>query len=242
MRHALITSLTLLTFWAFLAPVSAEDPKGRTPEHNWQSHADVAKKVQELFEKVNTFQSPFVITTVDGTRGRTMSGTCYYQKPGKLRFAFDNPSGDLIVSDGKILWVYIARLGAVGKQDLQLSKKNEANKDIFLKSPGAGLSRLFRKYHYKFDGQRQPRQEDGGSFFVLDMEQREKIGGYENIKLFIDSSSYLIRRAAATDGYGKKTTISFGNPVVNGTLEGKLFQYQPGESVRVVFNPLVNEQ
>ncbi len=211
------------------------------PEHNWKSHAEVAKKVQEVFEAVDTFSAPFTIQTVDGTRSRSMSGTCYYQKPGKLRFAFDNPAGDLIVSDGKILWVYIRRLNAAGKQDLQSSRKNESGKDIFLKSPGTGLSRLFRKYHYRFDGKKQPREDDGAAVFVLDMEQREKIGGYENIKLFVDSASYMIKKAVATDGYGKKTTISFSKPAVNQSLEGKLFQYQPGEGVRVVQNPLVNE-
>lgn len=179
--------------------------------------------------------------TNDGKKSTTMSGHCYYQKPGKIRYEFDQPNGNLIVSDGRILWVFIKRLGAVGKQDLTLKKKNESDSDIFSTTPGPGLSRLFRKYHYKFDKPQQPRKFDDGTFFVLEMEQREKIGGYETILLYIDPSNYLIRKAEATDSYGKRTVISFSAIELDPQLEGKLFQYQPEDNIRIVLNPLVSE-
>jgi len=225
-----------ILIWALiiaLFPLAAQ-------EHLY-SPQGVAQKSKDIFDKMESFSSRFTINTVDGNRSRTMSGICYFQKPSKIRFEFSDPPGNLIVSDGHLLWVYISRLRIAGKQDLRLEIKNENDQPIFSDSPETGLARLFRKYHYRFDSEDQPRQEDGGKYFVLDMVQREKIGGYETIKLYIDAATYLIHKAVAADSYGKKTTITFQNPASDVAVQGSLFQYQPDESVRVVNNPLVNE-
>lgn len=214
---------------------------GLTAEEKRISHADVARSVMAVYEKMGSYSASFQITSQDGNNARAMSGQCFYKGPGKIRFDFDNPAGNLIVSDGRTMWVYIRRLNAVGKQDLRLQKKDESGKNIFQDTAGPGVSRLFRKYHYRFDRPEQPRNEDGSSVFVLDMDQREKTGGYEKIKLYVDASSYLIRKAVASDSQGKSTTLVFRNPALNPPLEGKLFQYDPPESVRVVPNPLVSE-
>jgi outer membrane lipoprotein carrier protein len=51
----------------------------------------------------------------------------------------------------------------------------------------------------------------------------------------------LIKKAVATDGFGRVTSIKFSSQKVNPPLEGKLFQFHPDDSMRVVFNPLVND-
>ena len=47
--------------------------------------------------------------TKQGKKVKTMGGTCYYKKEGKIRFVFSNPSGDVIVSNGKKLYYRIYR-------------------------------------------------------------------------------------------------------------------------------------
>lgn len=210
------------------------------PDHNWNSHAEVAKKVMAKFADAKTYTAQFNIRTTEGRSTRTLTGQLYYKKPGKVRFAFSQPAGNLMVSDGKILWVYIRSINAAGKQDLTLKTVDESKRPVFAVMPGPGLTRLFRKYHYRFDGTKQPRTEDGQSVFVLDLEQREKIGGFERMKLYIDATSYLIVRADADDGQGKQSVIRLSGIQLDTSLDGKLFQYDPG-SARVIDNPLVNE-
>jgi outer membrane lipoprotein-sorting protein len=227
----------LLLIALLVLPLSALQPQ----THNWASHAEVAKKTREKFNNVKTFSSEFRLTTVDGKTTRQMKGILHYGQGGKIRFDFHSPSGDFIVSDGKIMWIYIHRLGAAGKQDLSMDVKDENDGGIFLASPGPGLDRLFSKYHYRFDSMEQPREVDGKRAFVLDLTQRVKIGGFEAIKLFINPESFLIEKAIGTDSLGKRTTIEFFNQKIDPPLEGKIFQYSPGENVRVVNNPLVSE-
>lgn len=240
MRSALPGALMMIILLMTTSvSVTAEDPE--EPPHHWHSHSAVAKKVIEVFEKMNTYRAHFDINTTSGKSHKSMSGTVYYQKPGRVRFDFSRPGGDFILSDGNILWIYIRRLSTVGKQDLKLKVKNENGQNVFLSNPEEGLSRLFRKYHYRFDTVEQPRVEDGQEYFVLDLEQREKIGGYEKIKLFVDTESYLIKKAIAWDGDGKETSIRFRSITTDTQLEGKLFQYKPDDRVRVVMNPLVSD-
>lgn len=210
------------------------------PDHNWHSHAEVKRKLLKKFEAADTYTAQFSIRTTEGRSTRVLTGQLYYKKPNKVRFAFSQPAGNLMVSDGRILWVYIRRLNAAGKQDLSLKTVNESKRPVFAVTPGPGLSRLFRKYHYRFDGTKQPRVEDGNTVFVLDLEQREKIGGFEHMKLFIDSSTFLIHKAIADDGQGKQSVIQLSSIKLNAPLEGTLFQFDPG-TARVVDNPLVNE-
>lgn len=209
--------------------------------HNWNSHAEVARKIMDTFDGMDSYSANFTIKTVEGRSVRNMAGKVYYKKGGKVRFDFTSPSRDFILSDGKILWIYINRIRAVGKQSLELNVQNESGRDVFLKDPDRGIRRLFSKYHYRFDTVEQPRKIDGKEYFVMDLEQREKIGGYENIKLFVDPESYLIQKAIAESGAGKVSTIEFSSIKTNPTLEGSLFNYKPDDSIRVVNNPLVNE-
>lgn len=199
------------------------------------SHAEVARKVQDRYEKVENYQANF---TIQSKGGKTMTGTAYYQAPARMSFDFTNPAGNRIVSDGKTLWIKIARLNAVGKQDLTLKPK-ESEKDIFSVAPGPGLKRLFKRYHYKFDKLEQPREVDGKPCYILDMEQKEKVGGFERILLFVDSETFLVYKAEATDSTGETTTITLKNIRTDIQLEGKVFQFQPDDNDQVVANPLV---
>jgi outer membrane lipoprotein carrier protein len=199
------------------------------------SHAEVARKVMDKYEKIENYRASFAIQSKGG---RNMKGTAYYQAPARLSFDFSSPAGNRIVSDGKVLWIKIARLNAVGRQDLTLKPKNES-KDIFSVAPGPGLKRLFNRYHYKFDKIEQPREVDGRPCYILEMEQKEKVGGFEHILLYVDAEKFMVYRAQATDGTGETTTITLRDIRTDIQLEGKVFQFQPDDNDQVVANPLV---
>jgi len=210
--------------------------------HNWNSPSEVVKKIKKTYAEINSYTANFKINTVRNKKTKNMSGTSYYKNPGKIKYSFNNPAGDEIVSDGKTLWIYINRLGAVGKQDLTLDKKDSSG-SIFQTSSAKGLDRLFRKYHYKFNSINQPQKDetDGKQYFVLALDQRVKIGGFEKMLLYVDSEEYLIRKTVAVDARGKETTIIFSNYNLNPELEDGIFNYHISGNAKIVNNPLVTE-
>lgn len=96
------------------------------PAHNWNSPSEVVKQVKKKFNDLSSYKANFQIQTVSNKKSKNMRGVCLYKKGGRIRYQFSDPSGDEIVSDGKTLYIYIARLNAVGKQDLTLNKSNKS--------------------------------------------------------------------------------------------------------------------
>ena len=209
-------------------------------EHGWNSPAMIARKVIEKFDKLESYKAQFYIETKVGKKIKKMSGTCLYKKVGKMRFDFSSPYGDKIISDGKTLWIYIKKLNAVGRQSLTLEKKRD-NRPIFTEFSGPGLTRLFRKYHYRFDNIQQPRIIGKEKFFILDLKQKVKIGGFAKIKLFIAQNSYLIKKAVAVNDFGLTSTISFKNIRTNINIQDGKFRFNIPGNAKIVQNPLVNE-
>ncbi len=227
-------NLIILFLGIFITPSPVESENSL---NKWKSHSSVVKEVIKTYENINTLKVYFTIQT----KNKISMGIAYYQKPGKTRFEFSKPSGDLLISDGKTLWIVVGSQNLVGKQDLTLNAKDENNKPIFSVLPVKGIQHLFERYHYKFDDINQPKEIDGKKYYVLVLEQKEKIGGYEKMKIFINAETFLIEKAIAEGNYGIVTTVNFSNFSKNIELEGKLFQFNPPENSRIVSNPLVSE-
>ncbi|PJZ76724.1 LolA family protein [Leptospira neocaledonica] len=212
-------------------------------KHHWNSPSEVVKKVRKTFSDLKSYKADFVIQTEANKKVVTKKGVCYYKKGGKIKYEFSDPSGDEIVSDGKTLWIFIKRLNAAGKQDLTLNKSNKSG-PIFSPMTEEGLSRIFRKYHYKFESIEQPQisPKDNRQYFVLALEQREKIGGYETMTLYVDAQTSFIKKAVASDGRGKTTTVEFFGLDPNADIEDGVFNFRPDGNSKIVNNPLVSEE
>ncbi len=91
MRIFILSLLALI----FAAPAFAAD---------WD--ADV-KKAEDYLNNLKSAQARFVQTTHDGTQ---LVGTFYLDRPGKLRFEYDEPIEDFVVADGVFIYFYDAEL------------------------------------------------------------------------------------------------------------------------------------
>lgn len=66
------------------------------------------KQAEEYLKNLKSARARFVQTTHDGTQ---LVGTFYLKRPGKLRFEYDDPIKDFVVSDGYFIYFYDAELG-----------------------------------------------------------------------------------------------------------------------------------
>lgn len=90
MRH--IFALTLLSFLCVAFVPSA---KAQT------AAADI-QKAENYLRSINTLQAEFIQKAHNGSR---LSGTFYLDRPGRLRFEY-NEVGDFIVADGAFIYFY----------------------------------------------------------------------------------------------------------------------------------------
>jgi outer membrane lipoprotein carrier protein len=201
--------------------------------------SDVARAMQAKFKSLKAYQADFSLSIKDMNKTRVSTGLATYGEGGKLNFTFSQPSGDLIISNGQMLYVYVARLRAVGKQPLKTKDKD--GKAIFNAGTSEGLSNLFRRYHYRFDRPEQPREAEGGKYYILDLKEKEITGGYDKITLFVDPESYLIQKMRASSPSGRTVELRFSNIRLNPTLDPKVFQFKEPDNVKIVDNPLTTE-
>ncbi len=201
--------------------------------------SDVARQMQSKFKTLKGYQADFTLSIKDTNKTRVSSGTATYGEGGKLNFTFSQPAGDLIVSNGQTLFVYVARLRAVGRQPLKAKDKD--GKSLYGAGTSEGLSNLFRRYHYRFDKPEQPREVEGGKFYILELKEKEITGGYDKITLFVHTDSYLIHKMRASSPSGRSVELTFANIKLNPPIDAKLFQFKEPDNAKIVDNPLTTE-
>lgn len=201
--------------------------------------SDVARTMQSKFKSLKAYQADFSLSIKDLNKTRVSSGVATYGEGGKLNFTFSQPAGDLIVSNGQTLFVYVSRLKAVGKQPLKTKDKD--GKSLYSAGTAEGLSNLFRRYHYRFDKPEQPREVEGGKYFILDLKEKEITGGYDKITLFVQPETYLIQKMRASSPSGRTVELTFSNIKLNPQIDAKVFQFKEPDNVKIVDNPLTTE-
>lgn len=69
--------------------------------------ANAARRAEAWLRDLDTARARFIQTAQDGTQ---LVGTFYLNRPGKLRFEYDDPIEDFIVADGFFIYFYDATL------------------------------------------------------------------------------------------------------------------------------------
>ena len=201
---------------------------------------NVVDKIKNRFKEMKTYQADFKIVTektmADSKRKKTTTsrGNVYYKKGGLVNFSFTQPSKDVIISNGKKMWIYINSLNAVGVQTLE-GKGNVYNANTY-----EGLVSLFSRYHYYLQSHDQPVTIKGHPYYILVLKERVASGGFTDILLQVDAKSYLISSMEATSPQGKKVYLTFSKIVLDKELPNSLFQFKVEGSTRVIEEPMTN--
>lgn len=197
---------------------------------------DIVSKVQKKFEGLETYQAQFKITSEKLGKKIIQRGVIKYKDSGRLLIDFHQPYGQKIVSDGKSMWIYIPAMNVVAEQDLE----NDAG--LFSSASGAGLKRLFRKYHYRFASKEQPkRMKDGDKKYTLLLRQKEKKSGFRKIKLWI-SEDFFIEKATGETSTGKTVEITFSKIQTDLDLPNGEFKFDMPAHARIIRNPMISEE
>lgn len=88
---------------------------GATGVANVAYAADAVTMLRNFVKNVQTARANFtqVVTSPDGKKTRKSTGTLEFQRPDKFRFAYAGPTEQLIVGDGKKVWLYDTDLNQV---------------------------------------------------------------------------------------------------------------------------------
>lgn len=203
----------VLLVWVVFFPVHccfASDGFSRLEEKLGHFHSMVARFQQKVYDDY----------------GNTLSyttGSVSIERPGKFRWYTKSPTEQLILSDGRKLWVYDIDLEQATIQRYEPSSES---------LPALLLTGNTKDLQDKF------------SVTVTGPEQRERFSLapiasendslFQRVELFFNNKK--ISRMLFEDNLGQQTDLVFSNVRINPTIKSSQFQFKAPQGVDVIDN------
>ena len=155
---------------------------------------------------------------VTGGQASRASGTLELKRPGRFRWTYDTPFAQLIVGDGKRLWVFDKELNQVSTRKLD---------DALGSSPAAllaGSNEIERDYRLKNLGMQ-------NGFDWLEATPKKE-GSFNSVRMGFKGSE--LAGMVLTDSFGQTTTLTFSQVQKNPKIDPDRFRFTPPKGVDVV--------
>ncbi len=179
------------------------------------------ERLNKFMKKAKTVEATFTqeVVSEQGQIIQTALGKFYLKRPGKFRWEYQSPTPQLIVGDGKKLWVYDKDLEQVTVKPM---------KKALGSSPAAIL---MRKHDLNDDYlvlERSPRE---GMLWV-DLRPKKKNGDFKRILIGLDDIG--VQAMDLYDQFGQITMIRFQESDYNKPLKDSLFKFKPPAGADVI--------
>ena len=189
---------------------------------------EAVSALEQTQRRVTDLKAPFRQTALNKALNQTVEarGTLYLRKPGRLRWEYQTPTPQEIVSDGAKLWIYTPELKQVNVTAAPQALAGPAGS--FLQ----GLGQVREHFTVRFLNPAQPTDAEG--LVVLDLTPKQPQPLLARLILSVDPKSWLVRQAVVHDELGNTVTVRFGEIAVNSGLPDSLFVFVPPPGVTVV--------
>ncbi|HEY4361768.1 MAG TPA: outer membrane lipoprotein chaperone LolA [Bryobacteraceae bacterium] len=179
----------------------------------------VLKGVENRYNNINTLQVDFSYTLAKGLRRSVQKGVLYLHKPGRMRWQYSTPEGNLFISDGKYVYDYDAKANEMWKQKL-----NDAG-DL-----RGALGFLLGKIN--FDADFKQFESDSKTGLIKAIPKSDK-APYTEIS-FLATPDFVIHRLIVKGVDGSTSDYTFENEKKNPPVPDTMFHFTPPPGVKLV--------
>ncbi len=211
------------------APMLAHaETKATSPASACPDPATIVKRLQDRYDETRTFRA--VVRQEMKVKSLDVSdvseGTVVFKKPGKMRWDFQTPRVQQIVSDGQLLWVYQPDDRQVIKAPFKAAFVSTTPVSFLL-----GVGRITDDFKPHGD----PRGCTGERMYVgLASKTNEDVGA---LAFGVDRATYDIVEASVTDPLGNVTTLGFSSIARNVDVPDATFEFAVPRGVDVITPP-----
>ncbi|MBB4954919.1 outer membrane lipoprotein-sorting protein [Agrobacterium vitis] len=168
-----------------------------------QAESSTAQRIADHFASVKTMMGEFVQF---GPRGDQTAGKFYLERPGKLRFNYEQPSPMRVISDGRNV--------AIGNMKMKTW-------DVYPLSKTPLSLLLSDRIDLGHQMVRQVKEEQDLTTIVLG---DKSIFGDQTITLMFDPKTFELRQWTVTDAQGKDTSVMIFNVQQGVNFDEKVFE------------------
>jgi outer membrane lipoprotein carrier protein len=184
------------------------------------ARADALDTLREFVRDVKSGSAAFTqtVTSADGAKKRSSSGSFEFARPNRFRFAYAKPFEQLIVSDGQKVWIYDADLNQVTVR--RLSKALGATPAALL--AGASLDN-------EFELAAQPAK-DGVDW--VQATPRQKDSAFQSMRIGFRGKE--LAAVEILDAFGQRSLLQFSQYAANVALPDSGFRFVPPAGADVI--------
>ena len=182
-----------------------------------------SEKLGQLLANLHTAQSSFEQAVLDNNGGTLQSskGKMALQRPGKFRWETIEPTKQLLIADGKYVWIYDTDLKQVTR------KKQNAKSQV---TPAMLLSDSTPTLLNSFNVKLLATQNRNENWFQLTPKSQDTL--FQSTTLVFQNNELRIMQIVST--VGQRTVLRFSQVKNNQPLSAKLFQFHIPKGVDVV--------
>ena len=189
-----------------------------------RSADQIVDSLQKNYDTTADFTADFRQETEVKTLNRKLkaSGKLSFKRPGKMLWRYEEPKGQFVLADGHNLYFYQPEQNQVIKSPL----KNAFRSDIPL-SFLLGLGNLKRDFNATL-------KDSEDNQYVLGLEPKGELGGFSEVLLGVNRSTFDIEWISVRDAAANLTTIRFSGMRKGVGVQESLFRFQAPDGVDIV--------
>ena len=178
-------------------------------------------ELEKFAGELERFQADFTQTvkSQNGSVQDQTRGQVWLQSPDKLRWVYTGDFPEIIVADGKNIWIYDVSLEQV---TVKPQSDQASNSPLMIL---ADVSQLDAQFQVTELGEFE-------DMMLLELKSLDSESEFERILLGLDSRG--IRMMAMEDAFGQRTEIQFEIVLINQPADPELFLFTPPEGTDVV--------
>ncbi|HET9645875.1 MAG TPA: outer membrane lipoprotein chaperone LolA [Burkholderiaceae bacterium] len=184
------------------------------------AHAEALDALREFVRDVKTGRARFTqtVTSPDGAKKKTSSGSFEFARPNRFRFAYAKPFEQVIVGDGQKVWIYDADLNQASSR-----RMNEA----LGATPAALLAGGSLDKDFDLAEQR---ARDGLKW--VQATPRVKDGQFQS--LHIGFKGKTLAALEIVDSFGQRSLLQFSDVEANAPVSDSEFRFVPPKGAEVI--------
>lgn len=207
-------------------------PAARPPVASAQANASaILERAVSAYAAVQTMSADFTQLVRDPMLDDTATsrGQFLQQRPNKFAMRWTQPRGDVVMSDGQYLWVYLpsSAPNQVIRSAIQQGAAGGSGADIvaeFLDRPQSRFTVAVERNENVAD-----RPAD-----VLALTPRDRNAPYRRVLIWVDRQDALVRRVEIAEASGSVRRITFDRLRTNIQIPASSFTFTPPRGARVV--------
>lgn len=189
----------------------------------------VLKKVQEVYAGMKDFRANFEqkLFQRDSGTEEVRTGVLLFQKPLLVRWDTRAPRPELLAVTEREIWNYLPDEELAYRYPRAMAEDSRSLVQVV-----TGQSALDRDFDVE-SAQEESAQGESGELIHLLLNPKEPTTELTEVQIWVDPSSFLIRKVSIMDFYGNTNTVELKNLKPNAGLQASDFQFTPPQGTEV---------